>query len=246
MIRAIIIDDELSSIETLEWEIEGNCKEVSIVAKCQSAQDGINAIKKHNPDLVFLDIEMPVMNGFELLRKLEKIDFEIIFTTAYDQFALKAIKANAMDYLLKPIDPDELIQAIEKVKHNRKPTVSQEMLESLFEKLKSQNPNFPSIALPTMEGLEFVAVQEIVHCESDSNYTNIYTLKGNHIVVSKTLKEIEESVKNHHFYRVHNSHLVNLIHVKKYRKGKGGSLEMSNGAVIPVSRSRKDELLKQF
>lgn len=246
MYNVIIVDDELSSIETLEWEIQQNCPDLNVVAKCQSPQDGIEKIREHKPDLVFLDIEMPKLNGFQMLKEIPKIDFDVIFITAYDQFALEAIKANAMDYLLKPIDPEELVRAIEKVKSNRRPVVSQEMLEKLFTNLKHTHPHFPAIALPSMEGLEFIHVDEIIRCESESNYTKIFTTNGAKIVVSKTLKEMEEAVKNHHFYRVHNSHLVNLIHIKKYKKGKGGILEMSNGESIPVSRSRRDELLKKF
>lgn len=245
-LKIIIIDDEQNSIETLRWELDAFKEDVKIVAECLSAIEGIESIKKHNPDLIFLDIEMPGMNGFEMLEKLDKIDFDIVFTTAYDQFALNAFKVSAMDYLLKPVNYSDLKKVIDKAKQRKEEPEIQKQLELLFEFMKNKNPDFPTIALPTMEGLEFVEINKIVNCESDSNYTYIFTEEGEKFYVSKTLKDIEEMLKGHNFVRVHNSHLVNILHVKRYIKGRGGELVLKNGKYVPVSRSKKEDLLKLF
>ncbi|MEM6630356.1 MAG: LytTR family DNA-binding domain-containing protein [Bacteroidota bacterium] len=246
MIQTIIVDDELHCLETLAWELEENCPDVKILAQCSSPTQAIQTIKAHKPDLVFLDIEMPLMNGFDILEKLPELEFEVIFTTAYDEFALKAIKVNALDYLLKPIDSDELIKAIDKVRIQKEAYSTQELLEKLFETLRARYPKFNSIALPTMEGLEFVNINEIIHCESFSNYTKLYTLNGDSLLISKTLKEVEKQIKGHEFFRVHHSHLVNLMYIKRYVKGKNGYLIMKNNVQIPVARSKKEEFLKLF
>ena len=245
-LTAILVDDETHCLETLQWDLEQFCPEIEVLETCDSPEKGMKAIQKHQPDLVFLDIEMPGMNGFELLRKLAPVHFDVIFTTAYDQFALDAIKSNALDYLLKPIDGEELTTSVQKVLQQRSQPITQTLLEQLFENLKGQNPSFPSVALPTMEGLEFVEIQDIVYCESSSNYTYIYAMSGDRILVSKTLKEVESMLEGNHFFRVHNSYLVHLIYVKKYVKGKGGYLVLKNGSEIPVARSRKEDLLKLF
>jgi len=246
MIRAIIVDDEIHCLETLAWEIEENCPDMTVIAQCKTAQQAIDAIRKENPDLVFMDIEMPLMNGFEVINRLSDMDFEVIFTTAYDEFALKAIKVNALDYLLKPIDADELVKATDKIRTHREGHSTQDLLESLFESLRSKHPKFTSIALPTMEGLEFINLDEIINCESFSNYTKIFTASGDSLMISKTLKEVERQIRGHQFFRVHNSHLVNLTHIKKYIKGKRGYLVMDNGRQIPVARSKKEEFLNLF
>jgi len=246
MIKTVIVDDEIHCLETLAWELRENCPEVEVIAKCSTAQQAIDCIQVEKPDLVFLDIEMPMLNGFDVLSRLDDIEFEVIFTTAYDEFALKAIKVNALDYLLKPIDADELIQAIDKIKHTKGNYSTQDLLEKLFETLRSKHPRFTSIALPTMEGLEFISLDDIVHCESCSNYTKIYTRQGESLLISKTLKEIERQIKGPQFFRVHHSHLVNLTLIQKYIKGKRGYLIMKNGHEIPVARSKKEEFLNLF
>jgi len=189
---------------------------------------------------------MPRMNGFEMLEKLDEIDFDIVFTTAYDQFALKAFKISAMDYLLKPVNYSDLKKVIDKAKKRKEEPEIQKQLELLFEFMKHKNPDFPTIALPTMEGLEFVEINSIVNCESDSNYTYIFTEEGEKFYVSKTLKDIQEMLQGHNFVRVHNSHLVNILHVKRYIKGRGGEIVLKNGKYVPVSRSKKEDLLKLF
>ena len=255
-LRTIIIDDERPSIEGLIWELKTISEEVTdentfvvegarleIIGKYSDPREGLKAIKKDRPDLIFLDIEMPHLNGFELLNQLDKIDFNVIFVTAYDEFALKAFKVSAVDYLLKPIDSDDLRAALGRASKLQDSSVIEDKLSQVFEWIRKHNSNFPSIALPTLEGLEFVDVDQIIRCESDSNYTNIFVNGGEKILVSKTLKDIEKLLQGHHFLRVHHSHVVNMAYVKRYIKGKSGNLVMKDGTSIPVSRSRKIELL---
>lgn len=245
-IKTVIVDDEPGSIEALKWELQAYENEVEVLATFQSSLEALEKIPGLAPDLVFLDIEMPVLNGFDLLKRLGKSSFDVIFTTAYDQFAIKAFKVNAVDYLLKPIDEDELRKAIGRVQQRRAEPATQQQLEQLFEYLQKHSPDFPTVALPTLEGLEFVEVDDILHCESSSNYTYIYLTTGEKILVSKTLKELETLLTGHHFCRVHHSHMVNLKHVRRYIRGKGGELVLKDGTVVPVSRAKKEDLLKLF
>ena len=245
-IRAILIDDELACTETLAIELGAYCPDVEVIAKCNSPQEGIKLIENLKPDLVFLDIEMPWMNGFELLEKLDNIDFSVIFVTAYDQFAIKAFRVSAIDYLLKPIDKKELIEAIEKVKRLHPNTDTNEQLQFLLENIKRQSDPLPNIALPTMEGLDFVAVKDIVYCESDNNYTKVIKAESKPLLLSKPLKEIEQMLSEYSFLRVHQSYLINLTHINKYIKGAGGYVIMSNGDNVTVSRAKKEELLSLF
>jgi len=245
MIKALIIDDEMHCLKTLSMLLKEYCPDVQVVKLCENAEDGIEAIKKFKPDLVFLDIEMPHMNGFEMLEKFSEISFALIFTTGYDQYAIKAFRFSALDYLLKPIDHDELKKAVEKVdRHLQHPLPQQ--LEILLQKIHSQSPPINKIALPTMEGLQMIPVNSIISCESDRNYT-VLLLKGKQkIIVSKILKEIEEMLEEHSFLRVHHSYIVNLNEINKYVKGEGGYLVMSDGSSVDVSRSRKDILLQKL
>lgn len=245
MIEAIIIDDERSGIETLLWELNTHCPEVKVVAECTSAAEGLAAIKNHGPDVVFLDIEMPQMNGFEMLRQIEMPAFDIIVTTAYDRYAIKAFKASAIDYLLKPVSKDELIIAVQKVIQKRKDqSAIQQKMAVLFRNLQNPYIPFSNIVLPSTDGLEFIAVSDIIHCRSESNYTHIFLSGKQSILVSKTLKEIEQMLSGHPFFRVHHSHLVSLQHIKKYVKGEGGYVIMDDGTSVNVSRSRKKAFLE--
>jgi two-component system LytT family response regulator len=245
MIKAILIDDEEHCRESLSIQLERYCPQVNLLARCASAAEGLKAVEKHSPDVVFLDVEMPRMNGFELLQQFLQIPFEVIFTTGYDAYAIKAIRFSALDYLLKPIDKDELIKAIDKVNAKPATTINQQF-DILLEKLGDKPVKLQKIALPSMEGFELVQLEAILRCESDSNYTNVYLKNGRHILVSRTLKEIEELLDGHSFLRVHHSHLVNLNEIERYVRGEGGYLIMSDNASVNVSRSRKDALLKVF
>jgi two-component system LytT family response regulator len=243
-IKAIIIDDELYCCETIATFLE-RIDDIEILAQCSNGVEGIEAIQKHKPDLVFLDVEMPKMNGFEMLQKLTSIQFEIIFTTSYDQYALKAIQLSAIDYLLKPIDEDELLYAIEKVRRRSNKHLSQQ-LEILMKKLSEPKSKISKIALPTMDGLEMASIDSIIYCESDSNYTIVHFKDAAKIVVSKTLKEIEELLQDFSFVRVHRCYLVNINEIEKYKKGEGGYLILSNGASVDVSKNRKELLLSKL
>lgn len=240
-IRAIIVDDETHCIETLQWQLDKYCPTIDVIATANSGLDGIEKIKSLRPQLLFLDIEMPQMNGFEMIKQLGEIDFHIIFTTAYDQFALQAIKVSALDYLVKPIDDDELFAAIEKA--HSKTTDNSENIEHLLTQIQSKTLS-DRLILPTQNGLEFVDLASVIRCESDSNYTTVFLNDKTKIVVSKTLKEVEEMIAAAHFFRVHNSHYVNLKEVQKYVRGDGGHLKMSDQSIVPVSRSRKQKLLE--
>jgi two-component system LytT family response regulator len=240
MIKAIIVDDEPDCSETLALLLERCCPQVQIVATCNSGAEALKEISFQKPDLVFLDIEMPHMNGFQLLEKLSSVEFDIVFTTSYDQYAIKAIRFSAMDYLLKPVDREELKSAVDKVSRRHQPPLPQQ-LEILLQRL--HQPTASKIAIPTMEGLQMIPVDSIITCASSSNYTTLH-LKGHQkITASRTLKEIEEMLEGLSFLRVHQSSLINLNEVNKYIRGEGGYLVMSDGTSIDVSRSRKESLL---
>jgi two-component system LytT family response regulator len=245
MITAIIVDDEPYSCESLATLLEKYCKNVKVIDLCYSAETALKSIPENKPNVLFLDVEMPGMNGFELLEKLDEINFQLIFTTSYDQYAIKAIRFSALDYLLKPIDREELQKAVEKVSQKIKSTLPQQ-LEILLNKLhKTSSPN-QKIALPTMEGLQLIAVDSIIYCASDSNYTIIYLKQKEKIIVSRTLKDIEQMLDEYSFIRVHHSYLINLREVEKYIKGEGGYLIMTDGSTVDVSRSRKEILMQKL
>lgn len=244
MLKAIIVDDEPYCCETIATLLEGN-QEVEIVSICNNAAAGLTAIKKYSPDLIFLDVEMPKMNGFEMLEQLPQVSFEIIFTTSYDQYALKAIRFSAIDYLLKPVDNEELQRAIQKVIQRTQKPIAQQ-LEILMQKIHQPSTPINKIAMPTMEGLQMIPVDAIISCESDSNYTILQLKNNKKLIVSRTLKEIEELLEEHSFVRVHRCYLANLNEVEKYVKGEGGYLVMSDGTSIDVARNKKEILLRKL
>jgi two-component system LytT family response regulator len=245
MIKAIIIDDEIHCRKTLGMLLKEYCPDVQVTEQCSDAESGLAAIQKFKPDLVFLDIEMPSMNGFEMLEKLPEINFEIIFTTSYDQYAIKAIRFSALDYLLKPVDREELQRAVQKVTQRRHYPLPQQ-LEILLQKLHQPASSIQKIALPTMEGLQMISVDSIISCASDSNYTVFFLKNKQKLIVSRPLKEIEEMLEEYSFLRVHNSYLVSLNEIDKYIKGEGGYLVMTDGSSIDVSRSKKEMLLNKL
>jgi len=245
MIKAVIVDDEPFCCSSLVILLERYCPEVKVTGIYHSGDDALQAIPEHHPQIVFLDIEMPGMNGFEMLEKLPAIDFEIIFTTSYDQYAIKAIRFSALDYLLKPIDREELQKAVQKVIERSHHPFPQQ-LEILLQKIHQPISSAQKIALPSMEGLQMIDVNSIISCASDSNYTIFFIRNKKKIVVSRTLKEIEEMLEEYPFLRVHNSYLINLNEIDKYIKGEGGYLVMSDGSNIDVSRSKKETLLNKL
>lgn len=243
MWKALIIDDESHAIEALKWELQENCPEVEIVATTQKPLDAIKLIYTHNPDLLFLDIEMPRLNGFELLETLPPNKCKIIFTTAYDEFAIKAIKVSAFDYLLKPIDSDELRLAINKFieqKTQDEHVPLQEIITSI-----SGQQKIEKIAVSSNNGTDFIDQDDIYFCESSGNYTYLH-LENEKILVSKTLKHIEQQLNPHIFLRTHHSFVVNLNYVVKYLKGEGGEVVLKNKVHVKVSRSRKENVLMQL
>ena len=245
MLKAIIIDDEPYCCEILAGMLEADCPEVNVVNISNNGTDALKAIRQFSPDIVFLDVEMPRMNGFEMLEQLPAINFHLIFTTSYDQYALKAIRFSAIDYLLKPVDREELKKAVEKVKQRIQIPIPQQ-LEILMQKIKQPSNPVNKIALPTMEGLQMIPVDSIISCESDDNYTNIQLKGKKKLLVTRSLKEMEEILEQHSFTRVHRSYLVNLNEIEKYIKGDGGYLVMSDGTTIDVARNKKEVLLKKL
>ena len=245
MIKAILIDDEVHCLDTLSILLSDYCPEVQIIERCMSAKQGLAAVGKHQPALVFLDIEMPTMNGFEFLEQFTEIPFAIIFTTSYDQYAIKAIRFSALDYLLKPIDPKELVAAVNKVQ-TQKQLPSAEQFQMLMNQIKHKE-GFHKIAVPTFEGFELIPAEQLIRCEADDNYTHLFLKNKTKITACRTLKEMEEQLQDFSFFlRVHHSYLVNLNEVSRYIRGEGGYLVMSDGSTVNVSRSRKDALLKYF
>lgn len=248
LMRVIIVDDELTSSQVLEKLIENHLIDIQIVAVCNTAQDAIEQIKLLNPDLVFMDIELPGMTGFDILEKIPNINFEVIFTTAHSQFGIKAIQFSAIDYLLKPINTDELVLAVERARIHRELNTPLEKIKILLENIQlySNNDPFNRIGLPTSEGIKFVHANDITRCTSSSNYTTIYTQDGKQILVSKTLKEIENVLSSSTFCRVHNSHLVNIHFISKLIKGDVNRIILKDNSEVEVSRRKKDELIKML
>ena len=246
MFKAILIDDEQHCLETLSMIIKEYCPDVSVMEQCRSAKKGLEAIRQHNPDLVFLDIEMPVMNGFEMLEQFSDIPFAIIFTTSYDQYAIKAIRFSALDYLLKPVDPKELINAVKRVQQQQQLPMA-EQFQMLLKNMNGNSNGFTKIAVPVAAGFELVPADQLVYCEADDNYTYLYLKNKNKIVACRTLKDMEDQLQHYKFFmRVHHSYIVNMNEVSKYIRGEGGYLIMADGSTVNVSRSRKDALMKLF
>jgi two-component system LytT family response regulator len=245
MIKAIIIDDEVHCIDTLSILLADYCPGVEVMEKCMSGKKGLEAIEQLKPELLFLDIEMPIMNGFEFLEQFKAIPFSVIFTTSYDQYAIKAIRFSALDYLLKPIDPKELVAAVDKVQL-QKMHPSTEQFQMLIDHVQNKR-KITRVAVPTSEGFELIPSEEIIYCEADDNYTRIFLKNNKKIIACRTLKEVEEQLSEFAFFlRVHHSYLVNLNEVNKYIRGEGGYLVMSDSTTVNVSRSRKDALMKYF
>ena len=245
MVKAVIIDDEKKSRQALTGLLERYCHNVIILGEAEGVRSGIEMIKSTNPDVIFLDIQMQDGSGFRLLQSFEKIDFEIVFTTAFDQYAIKAIRFSALDYLLKPIVPQELIEAVRKVedlKMARQQNI-QENINVLLEII--QNPaESRKIIRSTAEKIHVVDVDDIIRCESDNYYTKFFFLDGSRLLISKTLKENESLLRGHQFIRSHKSHLVNTKYIRGFVKSDGGYILMSDNSKVPVSRRRKELIME--
>lgn len=243
-ITAILIDDEKSGRENLSGLLHEHCPQIELLDEANSVNDAITLIEEFSPQLVFLDIEMPGANGFQLLEHFHDFSFEVIFVTAYDNYAIKAIRFSAADYILKPINLNELKAAIEKVVERIRRKTENEQIRQLF--YNTQHPQNPRIGLPTGDRIEFVEVKHIIRCQGESNYTHLYFDNKKPLLVSKTLIEFEELLQEHQFIRVHKTHLVNLNHVTAYIRNDGGRLVLSNGDNVAVSRRRKNEVVEKL
>ncbi|MCD4697122.1 MAG: LytTR family DNA-binding domain-containing protein [Bacteroidales bacterium] len=244
MIKAIIVEDEKRSRETLAGLLKLYCKNVSVIAEAEGMKSGIEIINIHKPDLVFLDIQMPGGSGFNLLESFEEINFDVIFTTAYDQFAIKAIKFSALDYLLKPIFPDDLVKAVKKAEEKRNVSHARQSVDVLLENIKKPESEPPKIVLSTSERIDVVSVKDIIRCESDNYYTVFYFTDGTKLMISKTLKENEELLSEYNFIRPHKSHLINSLYIKSFIKRDNGYIAMSDGSEVPVSRRKKEKIIE--
>lgn len=244
MIRAIIIDDEADAREGLKLTLEKFCPEVEILQLCATPDEGIDSIKKLKPELVFLDVQMPHKSGFNLLEELGEFNFEVIFVTAHDRYAIKAIKFSALDYLLKPLDIDELQKAVLKAMDRLREKSSKSSYESLFNNIKFNNNSIEKLAIPSFDGIIFEPVSDIIFCEADRNYTNLMMTDRRKIVVSKNLKDFENMLGDSGFFRIHHTFLINMKHVKKYVRGEGGYVILEGGHHIDVSRRKKEAFLQ--
>ena len=246
MIKAVIIDDEQHSIDTLKWKLENYCPDVEVLASFDSPAEGITYLKSNPPNLLFLDIEMPMLNGFDVLEELGRdLPFDIIFITAYDNFGIQAVKFSALDYLLKPVQNRELKEAIDKHLKKAMQKIPSEQIEVLLNNVHAEKKGkVGKIALASKESIEFVDPHQIVCCEANSNYTTIYLAEGRKKVISKTLKEFEDMLSLYDFFRPHNSFLVNLRRVNEFIRGDGGYLVMENKMKIPVSKNKREELME--
>lgn len=245
MLRTIIIDDEAHMRQTLEKMVSQFCPNLKLVATAEGVESGVSAIRTYNPDLILLDIKMNDGTGFDLLKELEPVDFKVIFITAYDQYAIKAIKFSAIDYLLKPVDPDELSAAAKKAD-----TIVQQdfitQLDTLEENMLSDDRTNKKIILKTFDNIYLVKVCDINYCESEGSYTNISLLNGNKIMVSNTLKDYDEMLKDSGFFRVHKLFLINMQHINRFEKGDGGNVVLENESRVPVASRKREELLEMF
>lgn len=245
-ITAIIIEDEKASRVTLQNYLVKYCPVVSVLAEAENIKEGHALIKKLHPDLVFLDIEMPYGNAFDLLEKFDSLDFELIFVTAFSKYALEALNLSASNYLLKPLDISQLIEAVEKVGKQLSEKQQVQTSNILLENLSIENKQLKKMVLPMLDGFEVVVLKDIIRCQANDNLTNIFLQDGTRRTVCRTLKFYEEVLQAYDFVRVHKSHMININYVKQYKKGKGGEVILSNGKEVPVSPSKKANFLEKF
>jgi len=243
MIKTIIIEDEQQSAEVLELMLEKSGDIIEVVAVCNTPAKGIEAIQKKSPDLVFLDIEMPRMNGFEMLKKLGPIDFEIIFTTAYNKYAINAIKMSALDYLLKPIDKEELAKAIKKCAQRLEQNNMGYKMDVLLKNLSQHNALEKTLTLASLDGVRFIKMKDIIRLEANGRYTKFYLTNKEVIVSSRTLGDFEETLSANEFFRIHETHIINLLYIDRFHKGNNYVL-LSDKTELPLARRRKEEFLK--
>ncbi len=247
-LKAVVIDDENHCVEIIAIILKTHCPNVTVIATANNGVQGLKAILQHEPDIVFLDIEMPKMNGFQMLEMLDSVDFTLVFTTAYDQYAVRAFKFSAFDYLLKPIDETELAKVVEKAERQQTPQKEQlNLLKDHYQSTDKQGNR--RIALSHSKGYQLVDSQTIIYCESDGNYAKVYLENGSKVSVIKSLSHFDEILADlapNDFFRIHRQYLVNLRFVKNYLTTEGGQIELFSGILLPVSRNRKDDFLQLY
>jgi two-component system LytT family response regulator len=246
MIKVFIVDDEFQGRAFLHSMLTRLFPEIEVVGMASTVNEGIEGIKKYQPDIVFLDIQMKGETGFDLLDGLTTIDFSLVITSAFDRFAIKAFRFNAIDYLLKPIIEDELVMAVEKIKRQslKNQHLSKHQVEQLYRDMRNPQKPHDKIAIPTLEGFIVTRVDDIVYCHANGNYTEFCLCDKKPMLSSYTLKQYDEMLTPQSFFRAHRSYLVNMTHVKEYRRSEGGTITMSNGHQIELSRTHKDEFMR--
>lgn len=246
MLKAIIVDDEQASRDTLSNYLTKYCPNVQILAQAESVKTAIPLIHKHNPDIVFLDVEMPYGNAFDLLQQVGDITFETVFVTAFSHYALKALNLSASYYILKPIDIEELVAAVDKIEISRK--LKKESLHNriIVENINTVNKQLQKMVLPRLDGFDVVQVSDIIRCQADDNFTQFFFANGKKELVCRTLKFYEDTLSDYGFIRIHKSHLVNSQFIKRYVKGKNGTIIMTDGSELELSQQRREQFLEQF
>ena len=246
MIRTIIIEDQEDSRKILSDMLREHFKDITVLAECSNNAEAKTAIENLHPDLVISDVELGNETVFTMLQQLSDVDFEILFTTGYDKYAIQAIKFAALDYLVKPFTEEDLAAALSQYRQRQLKKQNTQQFEALFHNMKLFQSDLKKIALPTFSGLTVFPVKDIIHCQAEVNYTQFFFTAGRKLLVIKTLKEYEELLNECNFIRVHKSHLINMHHVKNYTRGEGGTVTMSDGTVVDVSRRKKDEFLQRL
>lgn len=245
ILRTVIVDDEQDAVNFIESIAKEYCPNIQVIGKAYSAIEGVEVINKEKPDLVFLDVEMPHGSGFDLLAGFPEKNFDVIFITAFNHYAIRAIKFSAVDYILKPININEFIEAVKRVEEARKDKISRNVnFSTLIENLQTSLPS--KLAIPTSKGMEYLNTKEIIRIEADRSYSWFFLEGDIKHLVSRNLKEYQELLSDRNFFRTHNSHLINLEHVKKYIRHEGGYVEMTNGSTVPISRGKKDLFLEHM
>lgn len=241
MIRTIVIDDEEDGRESLRLSLEKFCPDVEVVSICDGPLTGMKCIEHFDPDLVFLDVQMPHMSGFDMLEKIEKPRFKVIFCTAHDKYAIKAIRFAAIDYLLKPVDVDDLVSAVARVKEKQD---ADREVRSVLHNVKHRMGQEGKLAIPSSEGMDFIDIRDVIYFKADGNYSTIHIKDKKPLLVSKNLKEFENVLDPEQYCRVHHSSIINLSYLESYVKGEGGYVVMANGDHVTVSRRKKEEFMR--
>lgn len=246
MLTAVIVDDETSGREIITLLLQKIAPDIEILGQAGSVKDAISLLNEETPDILFLDVEMPTGTGFSILEQIPDLDSEIIFVTAYDKYALEAIRVSALDYLLKPIDREEFAKAIEKARKNREQKRDSTKATRFLNAYQQLGNRPDRIVLPTQDGFQVILCEEVIWVQGDGAYTRFFLTHARQVMVSKMLKEYDHILEEHGFFRIHRSHMINISHVRRYFKGRGGEVEMSDGSVLAVSREKKDEFIAKL